>query len=191
MIELGLSSEDDVSFWEYMLSLKPTTSPSITTWSLKDRRKGVDWNSLVVEEESTLSITIIIDDSESLEVLCRCLCWTRIRCETRIVCEDFTSVGGDHSEIVAGEYRCIDRTSSCVHRVDSSIDSETIDKVCWIGDVVFWSSVDTIHDSSISDEDSVDIFYRWIDVDISSCWISTSCSSLRDDDEESIWIGGC
>lgn len=186
MIELGLSNEEEVSFWEYIVSLKPTTTTSITTWSLKNRRKGVDWDSLVVEEESTLCVTIIIDDSESLEVLCRCLCWCSIGCESSIVCEDFTNVGGDHSEIVAAEYRCINRTSSCVHRVDSSIDSETIDEVCRIGDVVFWSSVDTIHDSSISDEDSVDIFYRWIDVDISSCWISTSGSSLRDDDEESV-----
>lgn len=56
MIELGLSSEEMVSFWEYMLSLKPTTTTSIPTWSLKNRRKGVDRESLVVEEESTLSV---------------------------------------------------------------------------------------------------------------------------------------
>ena len=104
MIELGFSREDEVSFGKYMLSLKPTTTPSITTWSLKNRRKGVDRDSLVVEEESTLFVTIIIDHSESLEVLCSCLCRRSIGCERGVVCEYFTRVCCESSEIVAREY---------------------------------------------------------------------------------------
>ena len=81
-----------------------------------------------------------------------------------------------------------ERTSSCIERVETSIDDETIGEFSWVGDVVFWESIDTVHECSICDDNSIYVFHTWIDVYITSLWISSCCSSFCDDDKEIVGV---
>jgi len=82
------------------------------------------------------------------------------------------------------------RTSSCVHRIETSTNNETVREFAWIGNVVFWSAHNTIHEGTVGYENCIDIFHRWIDVDISSCWIQSSCCTFCYNHEERIWNSG-
>lgn len=122
----------------------------------------------------TLAVTICEHDTETLEVIARCLGECAIIVE-HIGIEVLTGVPCDRIEVCAWTDLWYERTSSCVVGVDTSVDGETVGEK---GDVACGrpflricdsASGRTVHDrSSVCYDDGINTCDRWVDVDIPS-----------------------